>query len=65
MPKFDVRSSYGRGWIVTEDGAPAAVDKFDYRADAQQYADLRNRGYDHARAWNEVYREGKGGQARA
>lgn len=60
---FTVKSSYGRGWIVTKDGIPCGVDKFDYRSDAQTYVDMRNKGYDHVSAWNQVYREGKGGQA--
>lgn len=57
---FDVRSNYGRGWRVL--GAPECP-SFDHRTDAQAYADLRKAGYDHTRAWNEVYREGAGGQA--
>jgi hypothetical protein len=64
MNGFGVRSSRGRGWIVTHNGTPVSeCEKFDYRGDAQSYADLRNRGADHTYAWNEVYREGKGGQA--
>lgn len=61
---FTVRSSYGRGWqVVTPDGPVSECEKFNYRTDAQLYADRRNQGYDHASAWNEVYREGRGGQA--
>lgn len=49
---------------MTFNGTPVGeCEKFDYRDDAQRYADFRNRGRDHMSAWNEVYREGKGGQA--
>ena len=59
---FTVKSAYGRGWRVLNPQGVDACDRFDYREDAQRYADLRNQKWDHARAWNEVYREGKGGQ---
>lgn len=48
---FAVKSNYGRGWRV--EGAPECH-SFDYRTDAQSYADLRNSGVDHLTAWRKT-----------
>ncbi len=64
-PRFTIRSSSGTGWIVCDAGNPLPYcDKFDYREEAQRYADLRNDTYRllndqtaHTHAWNDVQRD--------
>ncbi len=48
---FEVRSSHGRGWIV---GDAPECEKFDYRTEAELYAELRRQGWPHLAAWEKI-----------
>jgi hypothetical protein len=51
---YTVKTNYGWGWSIPE--APECP-HWGSRADAQMYADLRNRGLNHEDAWDRVQRE--------